>query len=115
MALAENYVSEERVVKSVTGKIVLDLRPRNIEKSFHLPRIDQYVKITYDRVEIWYRENDKKATKIIQSSFFIDRTQEGRRSKKLDMTRGYMKDDIKYAIVLLSRVMCLPETMHLHI
>lgn len=32
MALVENYVSEERVVKTITGEIVLDLRPKNIEK-----------------------------------------------------------------------------------
>ena len=29
------------------------------------------------------------------------------------MTRGYMKDDIRYAIVLLSRVMSLPTVGHL--
>ena len=28
MALEENYVSEERVVKSITGEIILDLRPK---------------------------------------------------------------------------------------
>lgn len=39
MALAKNYVSEERVVKSVTREIVLDLRPRNIEKVFHLLKL----------------------------------------------------------------------------
>ena len=40
MALAKNYVSRERVVKSVIGEIVMGLRPRNIEKAFHLPRFD---------------------------------------------------------------------------
>ncbi len=40
MALAKNYVLEERFVKSVTREIVLNLRPRNIEKVFHLSRID---------------------------------------------------------------------------
>ena len=48
MALVENYVREEKVVQSSIREIVLDLRPRNIEKIFHLPRVDQYVKITYD-------------------------------------------------------------------
>ena len=34
---------------------------------------------------------------------------------KVDMTRGYMKDDIKYSIVLLSRVMGLPTAGNLDI
>ena len=41
MALAKNYVLEVRVVKSIIGEIVLDLRPKNIEKKFNLPRADQ--------------------------------------------------------------------------
>ncbi len=40
MALAENYVLKERVVKSIIGEIILDLRPKNIKKVFHLPRAD---------------------------------------------------------------------------
>ena len=45
MALEEKYVTEERVVKRIIGKIVLDLTPR----------ADQCVKITYHQVERWYR------------------------------------------------------------
>lgn len=60
-------------MKSIIEEIVLDLRPRNIEKVFHLPRAYQYVKITYHQAERWYRDNEKEATKIIQSSFFINR------------------------------------------
>lgn len=51
MALAENYVSEERVVKRITREIILDLRPNNIEKLFHLPRVDQYIRLTYHQAE----------------------------------------------------------------
>ena len=40
MALAKNYVLEERVVKIITREIILDLRPKNIEKVFHLLRVD---------------------------------------------------------------------------
>ena len=108
-------MSKERVVKSVTGEIVLNLRPRNIEKVLHLPRDDQYVKKTYHQVEIWYRENDKKATNIIQSSFFIDRMLMRRRARKVDMTRGYIKDDNGYSIVLLRKIMHLLVPRHLHI
>lgn len=108
-------MSEERVVKSVIGEIVLDLRPRIIEKIFHLPKADQYVKITYHQEEIWCRDNDKKAKKIIQSSFLIDRTSVGHRARKVDMTRGYMKDDVRYSIVFLRKIMGLPVARHLHI
>ena len=51
MALAENYVSEERVVKSITREIFLDLRPKNIDKVFHLPRENQYIRLKYHQVE----------------------------------------------------------------
>ena len=37
----------------------------------------------------------------------------GHRVGKFDMTRGYMKDDIVYAIVLLRKVMGLPIVGHL--
>ena len=53
MTLAGNHVLEERVVKIIIGEIVLDLRLRNIDKVLHLPRGDQYVKITYHEVERW--------------------------------------------------------------
>lgn len=108
-------MSEERVVKSVMGEIVLDLRPRDIEKVFHLPRTNKYVKITYDQVERSYRDNGKKAKKTIQSSFFIDRTLVGHRVGKVDMTRGYKKDDIRYLIILLRIIMGLLVVGHLHI
>ena len=73
------------------------------------------MKITYHQAKRWYRENDKKAIEIIQSSFFIDRTTMVCRVKKVDMTRGYMKDDIRYAILLLRKIMGLPNARHLHI
>ena len=52
---------------------------------------------------------------MIQSSYLIDRTPLGRKDRKVDVTRGYMKDDIKHSIVLLSRIMGLPTTGHLNI
>ena len=94
MALEKNYVSEERVEKSIIGQIILDLRLKNIEKAFHLPRADQYIRLTYHQVERWYRHNEKKAIEIIQSSYLISRTHMGERVGNVDMTRGYMKDDI---------------------
>ena len=86
----------------------------NIEKVFDLPTAIQYEKITYHQAKRWYREN-KKATKIIQSSFLIDRTLVGCRAGKVNMTRRYMKDDISYAIVILRRIMGLLEAGYLHI
>ena len=38
MVLVEKYVLEERVVKIITREIILDLRPKNIKKVFHLRR-----------------------------------------------------------------------------
>ena len=58
MALEENYVLEERVVKSITREIILDLRPKNIEKFFRLPRVDQYIGLTYHQVERCYKEHE---------------------------------------------------------
>ena len=40
MELVDNYITKENFVKSVTGKVALDLLPQNIEKVFHLPRDD---------------------------------------------------------------------------
>ena len=63
MTLVEHYVIEEKVITSFTGEIVLDLQPKTIEKVFHLhlPRVDQYLWITYDRAEWWYKDNMKEA------------------------------------------------------
>lgn len=110
MALVENYVSEERVVKSITGEIMLDLRPKNIEKVFHFLRVDQYIRLTYHQAERWYKEHGGKASKIIKSSYLIEKTPLGCKEGKVDMKRGYMKDDIRYYIILLSRVMGLPAS-----
>lgn len=57
MALAQHFVYEERVVKNVIGEVVLDLQPDNIEKVFHLPRADQFIRLSYKEVERWYREH----------------------------------------------------------
>lgn len=53
MVLAKNYVLEERVVKNIIGEIVLDLRPKHIEKVFHLP---------HHQAERWYRDHEQEAT-----------------------------------------------------
>ena len=45
--------------------------------------------------------------------YFIEKPPRGKTINKVDMTRGYMKDDIKYSIILLSRVMGLPVAGHL--
>lgn len=58
MKLLHHYVPREKVVKSVTGDLVLDLRPQKIKKVFHLPRTDQYLQISYEGVDTWYKENE---------------------------------------------------------
>lgn len=45
--------------------------------------------------------------------YLIDRTSSGRKSGKVDMTRGYIIDDIGFSIDLVSRAMGLPTTSHL--
>ena len=65
MELIENYVSEERVVKSIIREIMLDLRPKNIEKVFHILRKDQYIRMKYYQVKRWYREHVVEVSKII--------------------------------------------------
>ena len=67
MTLTKQLVLEERVVKSVTGEIILDLRLKNIEKVFHLLRIDQFIRLTYEQEERWYREHIEEASETIQS------------------------------------------------
>ena len=61
MKLVENYISEEWVVKSITREIFLNLRPKNIQKVFHLLRADQYIRLIYHQVERWYRDHGEEA------------------------------------------------------
>ena len=42
-------------------------------------------------------------------------TTPGRKVGKVDMIRGYMKDDIRHSIVLLRKIMRLPVVGHLNI
>ncbi len=114
MTLAHHYIPEE-VVKSVTGEIVLDLRPHNIKNVFHLPREDQNPQITYEGANRWYRENEIEVKELVQSKYLIYRTSLGRRARKVDMTQGYMIHEIGYSIVLLSRSMGLLATRYLEI
>ena len=65
MTLTKHYVLEEKVVKSIIGEIFLDLQPKNIEKVFHLPRVGQFIRLTYEQAERWYREHMEEASKII--------------------------------------------------
>ena len=107
MAQVENYISKERVVKSIIGEIMLDLQPKNIKKIFHLPRKDQFIRLTYHQVERWYKEYVEEVTQIIQSLYLIEKTPLGHKIGKVDMTSSYMKEDIGYSIILLSRVIGL--------
>ena len=102
MALSQCFVPNKRVVKSVTGEVVLDLWPDNIERVYHLPRADQFIWISYETAKIWYREHQQEAIDIIQSLYLIEKPPRGRIIGKVDMTRGYMKEDICYSIILLS-------------
>lgn len=74
MALADNYASEERVVKRITGEIMLDPKLKKIEKVFPLLRENYYIRLTYHQVERCYREHGEQASKIIQSLYLIEKT-----------------------------------------
>ena len=115
MTLAQHFVPGERVVKSVIGEIIFDLWPNNIEKIFHLLREDQFIRLTYEATKWWYREHLIQASKIIQSSYLIEKTPLGKITRKVDMTRGYMREDIGYSIILFNRVMGLHLVGHLNI
>ena len=77
--------------------------------------MDQFIRLTYEAVERWYREHLEEASEIIQSSYLIEKTPLRKTTSKVDMTRGYMKEDIGYSIILLSRVMDLMTARHLNI
>lgn len=66
-------------------------------------------------MERWYKEHVEEASEIIQSSYLIEKTPLGHKAGKVDMTRGYMKEDIRYSIILFSRVMGLPASGYLNI
>ena len=93
--------------------MVLDLQSDNIENLFHLPRVDQFIRLSYEAVERWYKEHHQEAADIIHSSYLFEKPPRGKTIRKVDMTRGYMKDDIRYSIILLSRVMGLPVAGHI--
>lgn len=57
MTFTQHYVVDERLVRSVMGELVLDLRLDNIEKAFHLLPSDQLYNISYETMDQWYREN----------------------------------------------------------
>ena len=78
MTLAQHFVLKERVVKIMNGEVVLELKPNNIERVFHLPRANQFIKLTYEAAKRWYREHLKEATDIIHSSYLIEKTPLGR-------------------------------------
>ena len=73
MTLSQHFVPDERVVKSVSGEVVLDLRPDNIERVFHLPRADQFLRLSYEIAERWYKDHHQEAIDIISSSYFIEK------------------------------------------
>ena len=77
--------------------------------------MDQFIKLTYEVAERWYREHLSEAIEIIQSSYLFEKTPLGKVTRKVDMTRGYMKEDIGYSIILLSRVMGFPTARHLNV
>lgn len=87
----------------------------NIKNVFHLPWANQFIKLTYEHTKRWYQEHIDEASEIIQSSYLIEENPLGKKTGKVDMTRGYMKEDIGYSIILLSRVMGLPAIGHLNI
>ena len=95
MTLTEHFVPEERVVKRIIGEIILNLQPKNIENVFHLPRMDQIIRLTHEQVERWYWEYIDEASEIIQSSYLIEKNPLGNKMSKVDIKRRYMKEDIR--------------------
>ena len=59
------------------------------------------------------RENTTEAKELVQGKYLINRLTLGRRSGKVNMTRGYMIDNIGYSIFLLIRTMGLLIENHL--
>ena len=57
ITLSQHFVPNERVVKSITGEVVLDIRPNNIERFFHLPRADQFIRLSYEAAKRWYKDH----------------------------------------------------------
>ena len=82
---------------------------------FHLQQVGQLIRTTYEQVERWYQEHIEEASEIIQSSYLIEKNPLGKITRKVDMTRGYMREDVGYSIMLLSRVMGLLIARHLNI
>ena len=82
---------------------------------FQLLREDEFIWPTYKQVERWYQEHIDEASEIIQSSYLIEKNLLGKKIRKVDMTRGYMKEDIGYSIILLRRIMSLSVVGHLNI
>lgn len=113
MTLSRHFVPDERVVKNITGKAILDLWLDNIARVFHLPRVDQFIRLSYEAVERWHKDHYQEAIDIIYSLYFIKKPPQGKKINKVDMTQGYMRDDIRYSIILLSRVIGFPIIGHL--
>jgi hypothetical protein len=65
MEMAQHYVADERIVKSVTGDIILDLHPDNIERVFHLPKLDNYYNISFDKAARWYKDHTEEAENLV--------------------------------------------------
>ena len=73
MTLSRHFIPEERVVKSVTEEVVLDLQLDNIERVFHLTRADQFIQISYEVAERWYKDHHQEAIVIIPSLYSIEK------------------------------------------
>ena len=56
--------------------------------------MNQFIRLSYEVAKRWYKEHIKETTDIIKSSYLIEKTPLGRIIGKVDMTRGYMKEDI---------------------
>ena len=65
MTITQHYVLDEQIVKRLIGEMVLDLRPDNIEKVFHLPTSSSFCNISYEKARRWYTEHQAEVDKII--------------------------------------------------
>ena len=113
MSITQHYVLDEKIVRVVTREMVLDIRPDNIERASNLPSNDSFISISYEGAYQWYREHQEEIDEIIQRRYLIERTPRSNKPINVDYSRGYMKVEIRYYIVSLSRVMGLKSDGYL--
>ena len=65
MAIAQNYVPDEKIVWAIIGEMVLDIKPHAIQRAYHLLASDSYLSISYKDASRWYKEHRDQADETI--------------------------------------------------